>query len=376
MNVLFIAAAWPNFYTTYLFHEVGWLARNGHRVTVVSLKREALANSIDPQVFGVENVPVFQLQDLAAGPMLDLIQSAKTHIVYAYGGRGPAELALRLRKETGLPYVLRLLGGEVHSHPSPYLSEMVRHASAICPTGQFLADVLQRKRPMDELPLGLPEEVDPEKIHICRNGVPTGAVAGRPAEQSDAKFIVGTIGRLSAVKRQRDLLEAVAPLRCEFPEITVQIIGGGELETELRLYAQRLGVAGSTAFTGPKSWHETLRLAAGFSVYVQPSEREGFCTATVDAASQGVPLILSRAGDHDQCVVPGVNGYLFDAGDVTALRCHLRTLLLAGGLARTRMGAASLTMVKSKFLLDITMRRIEDVLRAALDKQPAHAIDF
>ena len=87
-------------------------------------------------------------------------------------------------------------------------------------------------------------------------------------------------------------------------------------------------------------------------------------------------LHATRTGVHHECVIPGVNGYLFDAGDIEALHCHLRTLLLAGSLVRTGMAAASLTMVKSKFLLDVTMRRIEGVLRTSLANHSSHTMNY
>ncbi|HLJ86186.1 MAG TPA: glycosyltransferase family 4 protein [Candidatus Angelobacter sp.] len=375
MNILFVVGSWPNFYTTYLFHEVAWLASKGHYVNVVSLKQEEFANAADPSIFGVEHIPVVQLREANAAPIIELVRRNQIQVAYAYGARGPAELALHLHHEIGLPYSLRLLGGEVHSHPSPSLGEMTQFASALCPMSQFLADVLLRQRPIEELPPGLPEKVDPSKVHVCPNGVPSHILADRPARQSDEKIAIGTIGRLSPAKRQRDLLEAVADLVPDFPGLSLHVIGGGEMEDDLHRHARDLGIAGRTTITGATSWPETLRLAAELSIYVQTSEKEGFCSATIDAASQGLPLILSRTGGHEECVIPGSNGYLFDAGDLPTLRRHLHTLLSAGSRARTAMGAASLNVVRDKFLLDITMRKIENVLLRTLEARPSQAVN-
>lgn len=376
MNVLFAVSVWPNLYTTYLFHEVAWLVERGHRIIVVYFKREVPGNAADLRAFGLENIPAFQFAGSELGPVLDLVRREKVQIAYAHSARDAAELALRLHRAIGLPYTLRLHGGDVHSHPSPFIGEMFQHASALCPVSQFLADLLLRKRPAAELPPGLPLETYPEKIHVCPNGIPATAVADGAVEQSDARPVIGTIGRLTPMKRQRDLLEAVAMLAPSFPGVSVRLIGGGELEGELDLYARQLGIAERTRISGPKSWHETLRLASELSIYVQPSEKEGFCLATVEAASQGLPLVLSRTGVHEECVVPGVNGHLFNAGDVGELSRHLRSLLSAGGRARTEMGAASLDMVKRKFLLETTMRRIEAVLHSTPKQTPPVAMNF
>jgi glycosyltransferase involved in cell wall biosynthesis len=110
-------------------------------------------------------------------------------------------------------------------------------------------------------------------------------------------------------------------------------------------------------------------LVRQFHIYVHASELEGFGLSTIEAAFHGIPLVLSRTGANEQCVEPGINGYLFDPGDVTALRESLKSLLLAGARKREHMGRATLGIVGQRFSAERVMPRIEAIYQDAISSQ-------
>ena len=136
---------------------------------------------------------------------------------------------------------------------------------------------------------------------------------------------------------------------------------------ELQALASRLSIADRFEITGFRSWADVMDLARQFHIYVQSSELEGCSLANIEAAFQGIPLVLSRTGANEQCVEQGVNGYLFDPGDVTALRESLRTLLLAGARKREQMGRASLEIAGLRFSAETIMPQLEAVFKNAID---------
>lgn len=75
-------------------------------------------------------------------------------------------------------------------------------------------------------------------------------------------------------------------------------------------------------------------------------------------------MLLSRTGAAVQCVEDGVNGYLFDAGDIQAQANGLRRLIEAGPQTRYAMGQASLTRIREHFLFEKLMLRVEAILDA------------
>lgn len=386
MNILYIVQYWPSLFEAYMFREVRWMRERGHCVAVVSLGsggplgfREASSHLAAASAFGVAEVPVLQLgaRGLSQEQMVAETQAfalrQDSELIDAHFAREPAEVACQVHRATGLPFAIRMRGGDVHSNPSALLPQMMAQAAAVCPISQFLADVLVGKRLSKKTPQGIPVQVSPSKLRILHYSLPSSYLARQPVEQSDDAQVVGSIGRLVPIKRFQDILEAMAGLAGDFPGLKLVIVGGGVMMTELLTMAEAAGVSDRVEITGFKSWDEVMAIAGRLHIYVQASELEGFCLAAVEAAFKGVPLVLSKTGIHEECVEPEMNGYLFDVGDVSAIRESLRALLLAGAGRRQAMGAASLDIVGKRFCEEKVMPRIESVFRAVIrgDALPA-----
>jgi glycosyltransferase involved in cell wall biosynthesis len=140
--------------------------------------------------------------------------------------------------------------------------------------------------------------------------------------------------------------------------------------------ASRFGIAGRVEITGFQSWQSVMALVQQFHIYVQTSEVEGCSLANIEAGFQGVPLLLSRTGTNEQCVEPGVNGYLFDPGDVTALSEHLRTLLVGGAHKRQLMGNESLHIVGSRFCAEKVMPILEMAFQDVVNNSKPGRMSF
>jgi glycosyltransferase involved in cell wall biosynthesis len=108
-------------------------------------------------------------------------------------------------------------------------------------------------------------------------------------------------------KRIADVIRAVPRLRAECPDVRVTIAGAHESGyPELAALARELGVADTVEFPGVISREEKIRLMATSKVYLQPSLREGFGLAILEAMSCGAAVVSNPVG-----AVPEVVG---DAG--------------------------------------------------------------
>lgn len=389
MRLLYLVDHWPGLFEAYLLRELQWMRQRGHSVAVLSLGlggphgfRNETRNHVDLAEFGLEDVPVLQLE---AGRMKQeqIIREAaafadkhETELVDAHLARQPAEVACQIHHFSGTPFAVRMRGGDVHSNPSPMIGEIVRHAAAVCPMSQFLADVLVGRGGLKKMPQGLPVKVEPEKLHVIPNGLPAKYLSASPVPQSDQQQVIGAVGRLVPIKRFPDLIEAVARLVPGFPGLKLKIVGSGVMLEELQALASRLGIAGRIEITGFQSWHSVMTMVRQFHIYVQTSELEGCSLANIEAGFQGIPLLLSRTGANEQCVEPEVNGYVFDPGDVTELTERLRTLLLAGASKREQMGKASLHIVGSRFSGEKIMPVLETVFQDAINNSKPERMSF
>jgi glycosyltransferase involved in cell wall biosynthesis len=389
MRLLYLVDHWPGLFEAYLLRELQWMRQRGHSVAVLSLGlggahgfRNETRDHVDLAEFGLDDVPVLQLDsknmdsERVVHESLSFIDKYDVELIDAHLAREPAEAACRVHLASGIPFAVRMRGGDVHSNTSPMLAEIVRHASAVCPMSQFLADVLIGERILTVKPQGLPVRVVSGKLHVIPNSLPEKYLSARPVAQSNREQVVGAVGRLVPIKRFPDLIEAVARLVPEFSGLRLKIVGGGVLFAELQALSSQLGIEDRLEITGFKSWHAVMALVRQFHIYVQTSELEGCSLANIEAGFQGIPLLLSRTGANEQCVEPEVNGYLFDPGDVTALSEHLRMLLLAGAHKREQMGEASLHIVGSRFSAEKVMPLLESVFQNAINNSKPERLSF
>jgi glycosyltransferase involved in cell wall biosynthesis len=389
MRLLYLVDHWPGLFEAYLLRELQWMRQRGHSVAVLSLGiggphgfRNETRDHVDLAEFGLDDVPVLQLDsknmdsERVVRESLLFIDKHDVELIDAHLAREPAEVACRVHLASGIPFAVRMRGGDVHSNTSPMLANIVRHASAVCPMSQFLANVLIGERILTVKPQGLPVRVVSGKLHVIPNSLPEKYLSARPVAQSNREQVVGAVGRLVPIKRFPDLIEAVARLVPEFSGLRLKIVGGGVLFAELQALSSQLGIEDRLEITGFKSWHAVMALVRQFHIYVQTSELEGCSLANIEAGFQGIPLLLSRTGANEQCVEPEVNGYLFDPGDVTALSEHLRMLLLAGAHKREQMGEASLHIVGSRFSAEKVMPLLESVFQNAINNSKPERLSF
>jgi glycosyltransferase involved in cell wall biosynthesis len=378
MKLLYLMNYWPGLFITDLFREIQWLRQRGHSVAVVSLGirgphsfESETREHVELTKFGADEVPVLQL-DVRSTEHEEIIREAiafahkhETELAVATEARLPGEEACDLYLYSGIRFVVRMRGGDVHSNTSPRLAEMVQHASAVCPMSQFLADILTGKRTVKKTPAGIPAVVSSAKLHLMPGSLASSFLADRPITQNDHMQVIGAIGRLVPIKRFSDTIHAVAGLAAEFPGLRLKIVVGGELLPELQELAARAGIGDRFEVTGFRKWTEIIPLVREFHIYVQASELEAFPLSLLEAGFQGLPMVLSKVGSYEQMVTPGVNGYWFDPGDVAALREHLRALLLAGASGRERMGKETLRIME-QFTEETVLPQIEAIFRNAI----------
>ncbi|MBD3881483.1 glycosyltransferase [Phormidium tenue FACHB-886] len=150
------------------------------------------------------------------------------------------------------------------------------------------------------------------------NGVPDVAPPSLPPAQ--VPMVVGSIGRLDAMKAHDILLRAVAQVE----GVKAVILGEGDRRSALEQLATELGIRDRIHLPG---WVENPRdHLPAFNVVALPSRSEGFPLAMVEAMLAARPVIATRVGSMPEAIVPGETGLLIDKNDVTGLANALRQL--------------------------------------------------
>jgi glycogen synthase len=146
--------------------------------------------------------------------------------------------------------------------------------------------------------------------------VPNPISFGRPrAEPVTALRRWLFLGGLIPRKGVTWLLEAFAKCRAEDPELTLTIVGDGELGGALRARADELGLRDPVTFAGPVAPEQALRLMREHDLLVHPSRWESFGMTVVEAVAAGMPVLVTRCGGPEETL----RGIESAAGELVAV---------------------------------------------------------
>ena len=172
-----------------------------------------------------------------------------------------------------------------------------------------------------------------ETIQSIAPGMPIDMVAaGVPEElftleRKPSGFLL-YFGRLDVFHKGLDtLLEAVAILAREKPELEIRIAGRGKDAERVAQLARELGIEKNVKLLGAVSDAERNQLFTGAEIQLMPSRFEGFGLAAAEAMAAGVPLVASSAGSLPEVVDAPHGGVLVPAGSASALAEAVRRLL-------------------------------------------------
>ncbi len=149
---------------------------------------------------------------------------------------------------------------------------------------------------------------------------PTGTRAAEPT------FVY--IGRLKRYKRVDLIVRAVAELASRGVAVQLRIAGRGDREPQLRVLADRLGIADRVEFLGYVSEARKRELFQQAWANVFTSPKEGWGITNIEAAACGTPSVAADAPGLRESVVSGRTGLLVPVGEVRALADAIATLAL------------------------------------------------
>lgn len=137
------------------------------------------------------------------------------------------------------------------------------------------------------------------------------------------------VGRLSNEKQ----IDHIRPVLEQVPGTRLAIVGDGPARGSLTQYFKGT----NTKFMGYLRGEELWSAFASADMFVFPSGMETFGLVLIEAMASGLPVVTSRVGGVDDMVNPGVNGYVFNVGDVRGMINGVRAIL-ATPSKRTVMG--------------------------------------
>jgi glycosyltransferase involved in cell wall biosynthesis len=168
-------------------------------------------------------------------------------------------------------------------------------------------------------------------------------------------FVVGWIGRMTAIKRVPDVLLAFRRLLALGIDARLCLVGDGPDRERVERTAHELGVSRSTLFIGYQ--RDVAQFYSLFDALLLPSANEGTPVVAIEALASRRPVVATRVGGVPDVISEGVHGYLVGVGDVTAMSDRLAELA-ADPEKRRAMGDAGRESVVRRYRVE---RLIDDV---------------
>jgi glycosyltransferase involved in cell wall biosynthesis len=186
---------------------------------------------------------------------------------------------------------------------------------------------------------------------------------------ADDRFVVGWIGRMTAVKRTDVVLRSFRRLRDDGVNAVLCMVGDGPDRRTVEDLAGELGVMRDCLFPGYQE--DVGPFFAAFDVFVLPSGNEGTPVTAIEALASGCPVVATRVGGLPDVVTDGEDGFLVEPGDVEDVAARLARLAGDQGL-RARMAAAGRERMRGRYAVD---RLIDDIDRLYRDLLERKGID-
>ena len=165
-------------------------------------------------------------------------------------------------------------------------------------------------------------------------------------------WLVGSVGRMQAVKDQPTLVRAVLRLLELRPalreRLRLVLVGEGPLRAQCQALLDEAG-AGDLAWL-PGERDDVGRVMRGLHCFVLPSLAEGISNTILEAMATGLPVIATHVGGNADLVLHGKTGLLVPADSPDALAEALDNLATAPERAAA-MGRAGRARVEARFSL-------------------------
>ncbi len=170
----------------------------------------------------------------------------------------------------------------------------------------------------------------PEKIVTIYNGIDLSKFKINRKNNSEVKKII-SIGRLTKAKDYPNLFKALDKLiqklnKENIPLPSVNIVGTGEIEKELKALTKKMNLDNIVSFLGIRQ--DIPELLKESDIYVMSSEWEGLSISLIEALASGIPIVATNAGSNNEVVENNVSGIIVPIKNPEALAEGIYNLII------------------------------------------------
>ena len=209
--------------------------------------------------------------------------------------------------------------------------------------------------------------ISPDRLHIVHVGVDSSQFIPLPEVSVVPGRLMTTASADVAMKGLAFLLEALAKLRTENPNIHLIVIGKPKYDSKATALIDDLKLENHIEFISGVPDEKIVELYSTAELAIVPSLYEGFSLPAIEAMSCGVPLIATTGGALPEVVgEDGVTALHVPPGDAVALANKIRWALDQSSLRET-VGQQGRSRVVSNYSWHSTAAKTVEHYYALLD---------
>lgn len=394
MDLLLVVGSFPLRSETFIYRKVVALARRGHQVTVATRRIgdwSLFPDGLPPNARVIELLPDHSLRDprrvLSAVRGLSHLGTSLSRVRGLYETCQRDERTKRAARKhflrhapflgfrpdlvhfeflslgamyplageiTGAPVVVSCRGADLHTLE---LRDSVERQAAI--------DCLLSARGIHCVSAEMAEEVARisgrrSQVWVNRPAVDVNAIRPRSGERLPGRLRLLATGRLVWKKGFDYLLASLALLAERGVDFEAEILGDGELKSELRFSIGDLGLADRVRLAGGVPPAEVLARLSQTDIFMLSSVEEGISNAVLEAMASGVPVVTTNAGGMAEAVTDGVEGFVVPVRDVARFADRLEVLARDPAL-RASMGRAARERAEREFSITRQVDEFEKI---------------
>lgn len=261
---------------------------------------------------------------------VDLKKISIVHAHFLFSNGGPA---YKLKKEFGIDYIVAVRNTDVNYffkyglHVRNYGIKILREAKYII----FISPSYKKYVLDNYIPEYL-KEIIKKKSYIIPNGIDDfwldNIYQEKYIDNNPTKIKLISVGELNKNKNVESSIKALNILKAGGYEVSLDIIGIGPLEEELKRLINSSGNEKNITLHGYlKDRNELLRLYRNSDIFIMPSIQETFGLVYIEAMSQGLPVIYSKGQGIDGYFKEGEVGFSVNPTDIDEIASSILQIM-------------------------------------------------
>ena len=287
--------------------------------------------------------------------IIPMLREKNISHVHAHFGTNSAEVVMLATELGGPTYSITIHGSEEFDKPEFIgLREKVERSTFVAAVSSFGRSQIYRWTSSRDWP----------KVHVVHCGVDPIFYSVPPVPVPDTPRVV-CVGRLSEPKGQLILIEAIAKLVSKGVKIQLVLAGDGEMRKDADNLIAKLGLTDHVRITGSISSEQVRDEILASRALALPSFMEGLPVVVMEAMVLRRPVLCTCVAGVPELVRPGIDGWLFPAGDVDALADAIEQLLATPTSRLDAMGEAAHLRALERHSVDTESAKLAQHFRDA-----------